>query len=172
MSLVSSFPSTSAGRAYFRKVDTALTVTYSRRTISGSWSWTNSLNGGGTFERMTEYHRYASKRYRYVGMTEAAKNACVSAMNALYTRTAWTNFWQSNGTWSTATECGRIPMANVTPVSNDDGSWDVEIDVIEDDVRYSHVNDVSDAKYMFNLLETAREYDGETESQLNQTAQD
>lgn len=171
MALVRTFPSDQTARARFRKVETGLTVTYSRKTISGSWGWSNGLNGGGSFSSMIEYHRYARKRYRYVGMTDAAKDACIQAMNALYTRKTWTNYWQSNGTWSYDQECGDVPLASVTPVANDDGSWDVEIDVNEDDVRYSLVGRKVDAKYMFpNSYEKARDYDGETEADLNQGA--
>ena len=168
MSLISTFPSTPAARAYFRKVDEALTVTYSRQRISGSWGWTNNMNAGGTYAYMNEYHRYARKRYRYVGMTDAAKNACVKAMTSLYTRQTWTNEWQeSGGSWSGAIRQGDMPLATITPISNDDGSWDVQIDVNEDDVRHSMDTQSSDPKFMFlSGYERAREYDGETEADL------
>lgn len=171
MALISTFPSDPADRAYFRKIDTALTVTYSRQRISGSWGWFNGLNGGGTINFMFEYRRHASKRYRYVGMTDEAKNECVRALQDLYTRRSWTNYWNSNGSWSGTTECGDILTANITPVSNDDGSWDVEVDVNEDDIRYSLVGGTIPAKSMFHsVYEPSRDYDGETEADLEPQA--
>ena len=164
MALVSTFPSDQGERDKIRKIDTGLNVTYSRRIIFGTWSWTNGLNETGVYYSMMEYHRYASKRYRYVGMTTAAKNACLLAMNTMYERTCWTNYWQSNGSWGPVEVCGSVPLARVSPIENDDGSWDVEIDVNEDDVRYSHVFNAADAKSKFSGYETGRGYDGETES--------
>lgn len=164
MALVSTFPSDQQDRAKIRKVDTGLNVTYSRRTIFGTWGWTNSLNVTGAYYSMMEYHRYARKRYRYVGMTSGAKDACISAMNSLYNRTCWTNYWQDNGSWGPTEVSGSVPLALVTPIENDDGSWDVEIDVNEDDVRYSHVHHTVSAKSKFSGYESNRDYDGETES--------
>lgn len=172
MSLISTFPSTSAARAYFRKVDEALTVTYSRQLISGSWGWTNNLNGGGSYSYMNEYHRYARKRYRYVGMTDAAKNQCVKAMNGLYNRTIYTSVWQeSGGGWLRDQQSGQMSLANVTPVANDDGSWDVQIDVNEDDVCYSMAAELLTPKNLFHPnFVRGRDYDGETEADLEPPA--
>lgn len=148
-----------------RVIDTGLTVTYDRRWISGSWAWTNSLNEGGVYTSMQEYHRHARKSYRYVGMTDAAKDACIAAMITLYTRTTKTVFWQESGggSWGSPEDCGTVLMAEISPSHNEDGSWDVVVNVDEDDVRWTKANDVRTAKSLFTF-EQARSYDGETEA--------
>ena len=142
-----------------RVVETDLTVSYSRRWISGSWPWTNNLNEQGVYYSMQEYHRYARKRYRYVGMTDSAKDSCVADMIALYTRQTYMQIWnESGGSWGNPEDSGCQLLATVTPVRNDDGSWDVEIDVNEDDVRYSRAHQKYDADELFSY-EDARDYD-------------
>lgn len=145
-----------------RVIDTALTVTYSRNRITGSWGWSNGLNGGGTITAMQEYHRRASKSYRYVGMTDAAKDECVAAMIALYTVDAYTSYWESSGVWKVY-NCGKDLIADISPQHNDDGSWDVVVNVSEDNVRWRLYTDViSNIKTLF-YYERQHDYDGETE---------
>lgn len=162
MALIHTFPESPADRAYFRKIDSALTVFYTRKLVpnqhGGSWGSRNYAN---------EYHRYARKRYRYVGMDDDAKDACVEAMTALYTRECWDHFW--NGTQWQVRSSGQDLLATITPVGNDDGSWDVQIDVNEDAVRYTEANNSYPAKSRFSAIdgtkinERLRTYDGEEE---------
>lgn len=146
-----------------RVIDTALTVTYTRNRITGSWGWSNGLNGGGTFTAMQEYHRRASKSYRYVGMTDAAKDECVAAMIALFTVDIYSTFWQSNGTWSPEYNFGKDLIADISPQHNEDGSWDVVVNVSEDAVRWSLPNYAYPNPKALFYHERQRDYDGETE---------
>lgn len=145
-----------------RVIDTALTVTYTRNRITGSWGWSNGLNGGGTFAAMQEYHRRARKSYRYVGMTDAAKDECVAAMIELYTVDIYTSFWESSGAWRVY-NAGKDLIADISPQHNEDGSWDVIVNVDEDNVRYSLPNQVHPVPKLYFYYETQHDYDGETE---------
>ena len=146
-----------------RVIDTALTVTYTRNRISGSWGWSNGLNGGGTFTAMQEYHRRARKAYRYVGMTDAAKEECVAAMIALYTVDVYTSYWESSGAWQTY-NAGKDLIADISPQHNDDGSWDVIVNVSEDNVRYMLPNEINNIIWNLFNYERRHDYDGESET--------
>ena len=52
-------------------VEEPLNVSYPTTLISGSWGY-GSANVSGSYAWMREYHRYATKRYRYVGKTYKA----------------------------------------------------------------------------------------------------
>ena len=121
-------------------VEEPLKVTYSTQIISGSWGWT-SANVRGSYNRMRENHRYATKRFRYVGMTHAAALTCRNALIAKFTRDFMTSIWNGDamgGEWLTMTG-GTMVMADVTPEENEDGSYDVLVNVNEDDTKYTKV---------------------------------
>ena len=121
-------------------VEEPLKVTYSTHVISGSWGYT-SANVSGYYTRMRENHRYATKRFRYVGMTYAAALTCRDAMIENFTRTFQMSVWNGDvmgGQWQRMTG-GTMCLADVSPNENEDGSYDVIVNVNEDDVAYSTV---------------------------------
>ena len=144
-----------------RVVDSALVVTYSVSRVSGYWEQQSSMGiTVASHDHMWEYHRRARKSYRYVGMTEAAAKTCKDAMTSLYTRSTSTMEWDSfDGIWTT-TSGSSIPMADVAMSHNDDGSYDVVVNVYEDDCRMSIL--AVTATSLFSS-ERSRSYDGEYE---------
>ena len=166
MALLTSYGATN------RVVDSALVVTYSNSLISGMWSWL-SFNMWGTWDRMREIHRRARKSYRYVGMTESAAQQCKAAMIAKYTRDFWTSIWDGNsagGSW-TEVEGGSMPMADVAMSHNEDGSYDVIVNVNEDDSRMCLANSGFTYTSMGRRARR-RDYDGETETSQQETSQE
>lgn len=123
-------------------IDSGLTVTYSKSLISGNWGYT-SANVSGYYNYMWELRRVAKQSFRYVGMTQAAAYACRDAMVAKYTRDFRISIWDSTsmgGGWHDE-GAGSMPMAEVAPSHNDDGSYDVIVNVNEDDKRMRKVGD-------------------------------
>lgn len=121
-------------------VEEPLKVTYSTQVISGSWGWT-SLNVSGSYTRMRESHRYATKRFRYVGMTHSAAIECRNDLILYFTRNFKMSIWNSDamgGAWYEM-DGGTMCMADVSLEENEDGSYDVLVNVNEDDTRYSRV---------------------------------
>ena len=112
-----------------RIVDIRLTTLYTARYDSTSQSapyW--------------EYTRLRTKSYRYVGLTDAACDACVSAMQSLYNRrmynwkwdgSRWAQDKSTTGTYSTH-------VAQITPRREDGGTWTVQVDV--DEMVYLYLN--------------------------------
>lgn len=141
-------------------VDEPLDVTYTKREISGSWGYT-SLNVSGTYNRMTEIHRYAKKRFRYVGMTFAAATACRDELKDKFTRTFRACLWNGDamgGAWYMIDVAGTMPFAEVGLTENDDGSYDVSVSVSEDDVQYSKVGEAFSTRSKFAWERTRRTY--------------
>ena len=121
-------------------VEEPLKVTYSTQIISGSWGWT-SANMSGYYTRMRENHRYATKRFRYVGMTHAAALTCRDELIEKFTRNFNMSIWNgdvTDGEW-VSMNGGAMCMADVSPEENGDGSYDVIVNVNEDDTKYSRV---------------------------------
>ena len=116
-------------------IDTGLSVWNSVRIIYGTWGWTSG-NMSGTETAMWEAHRYARMSFRYVGMTDSAAESCQSEMKEKYTRSIQTSRWDGsvlNGAWIRESG-GNVLMTDVAKVRNDDGSYDVVVNVNEDDV--------------------------------------
>ena len=121
-------------------VEEPLKVTYSTQIISGSWGWT-SANMSGSYTRMRENHRYATKRFRYVGMTHAAALTCRDELIEKFTRNFNMSIWNgdvTDGEW-VSMNGGAMVMADGSPEENEDGSYDVIVNVNEDDTKYSRV---------------------------------
>ena len=121
-------------------VEEPLKVTYSTQIISGSWGWT-SANMSGSYTRMRENHRYTTKRFRYVGMTHAAALTCRDELIEKFTRNFNMSIWNgdvTDGEW-VSMNGGAMVMADVSPEENEDGSYDVLVNVNEDDTKYSRV---------------------------------
>lgn len=121
-------------------VEEPLKVTYSTQIISGSWGYTSG-NVSGSYTRMRENHRYATKRFRYVGMTYAAALVCRDALIEKFTRDFKMSYWNGDamgGEWLSMPG-GSMVMADVSPEENEDGSYDVLVNVNEDDTKYTKV---------------------------------
>lgn len=148
-----------------RVIDTALDIHYSKAVVTGSWSKVYAWGlGSETWTRMYEIHRYARKTYRYVGMTYEAAQRCRASMISYYTRNAlvpqtWDSF---NGQWvdDVSGAQPKICTADVSVEHQDDGAWDVIVQVDEDDVRMAMPNWSGDAKYQFPITVRNRKYDG------------
>ena len=156
MGLISSFTRNGSNLV----IDSGLVVAYSKSLISGSWGYT-SANVSGNYSYMMEHHRRARMSFRYVGMTKAAAEDCKAAMLAAYTREFKMSLWDGTtmgGEWYDD-DAGEMPMAEVAVNHNDDGSYDVVVNVNEDDMRMSMVGGTADFDD-----EQARVYEGgETE---------
>ena len=145
-----------------RVINTALTVTYSKRKIYGSWSYTN-LNMQTTIGEAWEYSRHAVKSYTYVGMDYTTALACRSAMVALYARTTKVSEFSTSGatigTFVTV-DAGTQLMADIAVQHDDGGMYSVVVNVNEQDSRTSTSGSLSPAS-LFST-ENVRTYDGET----------
>ena len=122
-------------------IEEALRVVYSKMKVSGSWGWT-SANVSGSYSYMREFHRYATKSFRYVGMTYEVAKKCRDNMVALFTREYKSSVWNADamgGGWNDE-KMGEIPMADVSLVHDEGDSWSVCVRVNEDDVRYRIVS--------------------------------
>ena len=141
-------------------IDSALVVTYSKSLINGNWSYT-SANVSGYYNYMMEYHRRARMSFRYVGMTKTAAEACKAAMIAAYTRSFKISIWDDTtmgGEWSDDS-AGEMPMAEVAMSHNEDGSYDVSVNVNEDDTRMRKTTTAAAYSVLFST-ERSRAYEG------------
>ena len=145
-------------------IDSALVVTYSKSLINGNWSYT-SANVSGYYDYMWEIHRRARMSFRYVGMTKDAAEHCKDAMIAAYTRTSKTSIWDYSsmgGAWHD-NSAGEMPMAEIAISHNEDGSYDVVVNVNEDDTRMRKTDSSTNYASLF-YAERSRTYEGgETE---------
>ena len=146
-------------------IDSGLVVTYSKSLVSGTWSW-ESGNMEGEYNYMMEYHRRARMSFRYVGMTKSAAESCKAAMITAYTRSFCASIWDGttlNGSWSDSS-AGSMPMAEVAMSHNEDGSYDVVVNVNEDDSRMRKTSSSASYSTLFSS-ERSRTYENsETES--------
>ncbi len=130
----------STASAANRVTERALCVTYSVSAVKGSWSYTNNANVVTTESVAYEFHRYASCRYRYVGMDYASAKAAADSIREKYTRDFWTSEWQGSGE-NTGTfqdlDMGTKLQGFVEVVRREGHLYDVEVEVSEDDVKMS-----------------------------------
>lgn len=103
-----------------------------------------------------EFHRIATKEYRYVGMTEAAAKACQAAKLQQYTR-KFTQWYNENGGYSKMRQF--ICVADVSMDSDEDGLWTVNISINEDQLQYYAAMDVTQIPYW--LFDQTLDYDEE-----------
>ena len=141
-------------------IDQALVVAYATRRVNGSWSQGSTMGiDVASYDHMYELTRSARQSFRYVGMTKSAASTCKSAMVAKYTRTQKVSEWDGfNGMW-THVSGGSIPMAEVSMSHNDDGSYDVVVNVNELDTRMSLTGSEFAIATLFDG-ERRREYEG------------
>lgn len=117
-------------------IEQGLTIWNSNRLIHGNWTW-ESISMSGSHANMWEAHRYAQQSFRYIGMTKAAADACVEDMKDMYTRSIRSTRWSgaANGGEWVREAGGSVLMASISPTPNPDGSYDVIVNVNEDDVN-------------------------------------
>ena len=148
-------------------IDEGLCVRYSTATISGSWTYVGGVSIVTVYE-MQECHRYATKRFRYVGMTYAAALKCRNDMIDKFTRDIYRSVW-SNGAWARAHN-GKLLTADVhmTPAGAD--AYDVEVSVNEDDSRLYRVQEpfVQDRAFYY---ESQRTYGSDAHGNADETEQ-
>lgn len=149
-----------------RVIDTALTVTYARRKISGSWTFV-ALNVTTTYTEAWEYERHAVKSYRYVGMTLAGARACRTAMVQNYTRAAKASKFETDPSSSyfgtfVHESAGSQVMASISVQHEDGAMYSVVITVDETDTRTSL--SASESFATLFSAEQQRDYDDETET--------
>ena len=150
-------------------VEEALRVVYSKQNVSGSWSYV-SANVSGYYNYMREFHRYATKSFRYVGMTHDAAKTCRNAMIKKFTRDVYASIWNGDsmgGSW-TDSKMGEILMAEITLAHDEGDSWSVHVRVNEDDVRYRMANADTSVVLIF-ANEIHRTYGSNGEGEADET---
>ena len=143
-----------------RVIDQDLGITYSRQRVYQDYTYVYGVAELITIHSVWEYHRRATKSYRYVGMDRDTANACAAAMVTKYTRTTKVSDWNGSGehagTFSDI-DGGAIPMAEIAVVHVAGCMYEVHVTVNEDDVRLS-VAIVANPETLYST-ENARDYD-------------
>lgn len=142
-----------------RVEEQSLFVRYSKTLISGNWEW-SSYATSGNFIYMWECHRYATKRFKYVGMTKAAANSCADALKTALTRSIRVSIWDGSvaeGQW-TRESGGTVCMSEISVNHVAGNMYEVEVNVNEDDVMIAKVADNPNPAYQFST-ENNRSYD-------------
>lgn len=111
--------------------------------------------------------RTRTKRYRYVGMDVETAKACIAAKRALFTRTFYS--WHFNGySYSKITRGYPEQVATVTANHVGGAMWNVEIQVSERCVAYSHGEPADPGAVVdtaFNSANWRYDEDGEEEEE-------
>ena len=143
-----------------RVIDQDLVKTYSRQRVYQDYTYVYGVAQLITIHSVWEYHRRATKSYRYVGMDRDTANECAEAMVTKYTRTTKVSDWNATGehagTFSDI-DGGAIPMAEVAVVHVAGCMYEVHITVNEDDMRL-RVEIVANPETLF-ATENSRDYD-------------
>lgn len=143
-----------------RVIDQDLGITYSRQRVYQDYTYVYGIAELITIHSVWEYHRRATKSYRYVGMDRDTANACAAAMVTKYTRATKVSDWNATGehagTFSDI-DGGAIPMAEVAVVHVAGCMYEVHVTVNEDDVRL-RVDVVNNVASLFTT-ENSRDYD-------------
>ena len=143
-----------------RVIDQGLVKTYSRQRVYQDYTYVYGVAELITIHSVWEYHRRATKSYRYVGMDRDTANACAEAMVAKYTRTTKVSDWNGSGELAgtfSEIDGGNIPMAEIAVVHVAGCMYEVHVTVNEDDMRL-RVEIVSNPKTLYST-ENARDYD-------------
>ena len=143
-----------------RVIDQDLVKTYSRQRVYQDYTYVYGVAQLITIHSVWEYHRRATKSYRYVGMDRDTANACAAAMATKYTRATKVSDWNGSGELAgtfSEIDGGTIPMAEVAVVHVAGCMYEVHITVNEDDMRL-RVEIVANPETLFST-ENARDYD-------------
>lgn len=142
-----------------RVIEQDLTVTYNKILTHQDYTYIYGVAQEITIHSEWEYHRYASKQYKYVGMTLAAAQTCAAAMITKYTRSTkyseWNSTGEAAGTFTTANGGDQL-MAQISIVHGDGCMYSVQINVTEDDSRISTSNVTPSSLFS---TENSRDYD-------------
>lgn len=153
-----------------RVIDSPLCVTYTKNRVSGNYVGETTTASGitATYTEVMEYHRRATKCYRYIAMDYGTATICRDEMIAKYSRDFKMSTWDATTSDSLGlgtfvdSDAGNMLMAEVAMARNEDGSWDVVINVNEDDVRLRKIGYATSNPFLF-ASERSRGYDDETE---------
>ena len=156
-------------------VQTALAVRYTVTQDSvkvSEWVKANPDDAESTLQLYKTYdkpfyrcRRRATKRYSYVGMTEAAAEACAAAKVAQYTRDCFvisitesedTDLMGNNPT-VIGTKTTKTCTSDISAERDEGGMWHVTVSVSEDDEKPS-LTSPADVASLF-AAENARNYD-------------
>ena len=143
-----------------RVIDQDLVKTYSRQRVYQDYTYVYGVAQLITIHSVWEYHRRATKSYRYVGMDRDTANACAAAMVTKYTRATKISDWNGSGEHAgtfSEIDGGTIPMAEVAVVHVAGCMYEVHVTVNEDDVRL-RVDVVNNVASLFST-ENSRDYD-------------
>lgn len=147
-----------------RVIDSGLVVTKDWVFVSGTWVGTTVVASAAseTYSWMRNYRRRATASYRYVGMTLAAAQQCLSDMEALYRSTStarqkyayiWNSIAGTMGDWqkfrTDGIDCARCELVY------DGVYYSVVVNVEEEDVIWSKTEITPDWSFA-----DSRSYDG------------
>ena len=123
-------------------VDQALSVTYSKMRIPGSWSYPGSPSSTITFDHAWEYSRRATLAKRFVGMTKAAAEAAAASFRTSYTRDVKVSVYDGETADITGIaerfsdeDGGSILMTDIAVVHDEGDAYTVVVQVNEVDVK-------------------------------------
>lgn len=142
-----------------REIQAALSVTYTRRRIYGSWTHITLVasSASTTYNSAWEYVRNATKTYRYVGLTYDTAVALAAILRTYYTRTTKTSDWNATSGDFETIDAGDILMSDVVTQHDEGGAYSVNVSVREEDRRTS-LDDDENVAILFST-ENARTYD-------------
>ena len=139
------------------------TISYSQAYVKGDWTYNYGVSQYNHYEYAWEYHRYCQLQFMYVGMTYSAAKDCAADMISKYTREFKISEWNPPAGLTPGTEDftdivgGNIPMAQVLIQYVDGCTYNVIVNVSEDDMRL-RIHAPNDPASLFTS-ENARTYD-------------
>ena len=123
-------------------VDQALSVTYAKMRIPGSWSYPGAPGSTITFDHAWEYTRRATLAKRFVGMTKAAAEAAAASFRNSYTRDVKVSVYDGETVDITGTaerfsdeNGGTILMTDIAVVHDEGDAYTVVVQVSETDLK-------------------------------------
>lgn len=123
-------------------VDQALSVTYAKMRIAGSWSYPGAPGSTITFNHAWEYTRRATLTKRFVGMTKAAAEAAAASFRTSYTRDIKVSVYDGDTIDTTGVaerfsdeDAGTILMTDIAVVHDEGDAYTVVVQVNEVDSK-------------------------------------
>ena len=144
-------------------VDQALSVTYAKMRIPGSWSYPGAPGSTITFDHAWEYTRRATLAKRFVGMTKAAAEAAAASFRNSYTRDVKVSVYDGETVDVTGTaerfsdeNGGTILMTDIAVVHDEGDAYTVVIQVSETDLKMRRKSHTASTLF---TTENSRTYD-------------
>lgn len=142
-------------------------VKYTKKRVDRPYTWSEGFSGGAsvgvithTVYQVYEYHRYCTKRYKYVGMNQTmAENKLKSLINT-YNRTVYISQWNDSGANAgefTDITAGNKLQASIYAQRVAGCLYEVIVEINEDDTKFDTHGYVS-PESLFSK-ENARGYD-------------